>query len=228
MEELHLCAVALCLLLLHPEQVLQVLQIVPSLRLLPLELQLVFLDGKCLLALNAFNLHLEFLAYPLAFEPLLLQLPHQLVPLARQRPLHPLELSLHPPALSLHPQHPLRSLRLTLAQAGTGLLQAPLIVTQFDPLVLDDGVACRQGVSEVRDLELQDRAPLQVLLLEPQVVCRPRGQLLMQEGLRLCSKLADQHVLVRKVRVALVSNALEVSPDALSLLVEGPLGLLKL
>ena len=83
MEELHLCLVALCLLLLHPEEVLQVLQVVPGLGLLPLELQLVPLNGQCLLTLDAFNLHLEFLADPLAFQALLLQLPHQLVPLAR-------------------------------------------------------------------------------------------------------------------------------------------------
>ena len=71
------------------------LQVVSGLCLLPLQLQLMFLDGQCLLALYAFNLHLEFLAYPLAFEPLLLQLLHQLVPLARQRALHPLQLRLH-------------------------------------------------------------------------------------------------------------------------------------
>ena len=101
-----------------------------------------FLDGQCLLALDPFNLHLEFLADPLAFKPLLLQLPHQLVPLTRQRALHPLQLSLDPPALSLHPQHPLLCLRVCLTHAGTRLLQATLVVPQLDPLVLNDRVAC--------------------------------------------------------------------------------------
>ena len=97
-----------------------------------------FLDGQCLLALDPFNLHLEFLADSLAFKPVLLQLPHQLVPLTRQCPLHPLQLSLYPPALSLHPQHPFLSLRVRLTHAHTRLLEAPLVVTELDPLVLDD------------------------------------------------------------------------------------------
>ena len=95
-------------------------------------------------------------------------------------------------------------------------------------MVFDDGFPCPQNVSEVRDLQLQNRPPLQVLLLQPQVVRCPRGQLLLQEGLRLRPKLTDQHVLVRQVHVTLVADALEVSPDALGLLVEGPLGLFQL
>jgi len=80
----------------------------------------------------------------------------------------------------------------------------------------------------VRNLQLQDRPPLQVLLLEPQVVMCPGGQLLLEEGLRLRPKLADKHVLVRQVRVTLVADPLNISPNPFGLLVERPLGLLHL
>ena len=186
------------------------------------------LDGQCLLTLDAFNLHLEFLADPLAFQALLLQLPHQLVPLARKSALDPLELSLQPAALGLHPQHPFLSLRVSLAHAHACLLQASLVVTQLDSLVLDDRVTGTEGVPEVRHLQLEDGASLEVLLLESQVVSRPGGQLLLEEGLRLRPQLGDQHVLVCQVGVTLVADTLEVPPDPLGLLVEGPLGLLQL
>ena len=114
------------------------LQVVPGLGLLPLELQLVSLNGKCLLTLDPLYLHLEFLAYPLTFKPLLLQLPHQLVPLSSQSALDPLQLSLEPATLGLHPQHPLLRLCVSLAYAQTCLLQAFLVVSQLDPLLLDD------------------------------------------------------------------------------------------
>jgi hypothetical protein len=72
LEEFDFGAIPFRFFLLDLEQILQVLQVVSCLCLLPREFKLMSLDGQCLLALDPLDLHLEVLLYAGAFESLLL------------------------------------------------------------------------------------------------------------------------------------------------------------
>jgi hypothetical protein len=186
-------------------------QITATLRLLSLFFQLVPLILECLLTRNPLPLQFHLLLHPLLLQPQTVIFIYQLRSLLCHLHPHPLNLVCQPliRRLRLH-QLPLQ-LTLALTRLYTQLLIALREFTHLNPLVVDQLVLLAEVVPQVAHLEGHQLHPLLVLPLQPQVLCRPLVELLMQELLSLRPQFVYQFIFNREVTLRLVSDLLQVA-----------------